>query len=35
VLENYLWSLLGFGDNLFQLLLIIQMNPMHTRTNFD
>lgn len=23
VLENYLWSLLGFGDNLFQLLLII------------
>lgn len=23
VLENYLWSLLGFGDNLFQLLLIV------------
>jgi hypothetical protein len=34
VLEYYLGFLLGFGDNLFQLLLIVQMNPMHTRTNF-
>ena len=35
VFEYDLGFLLGFGDNLFQLLLIVQMNPMHTRTDFE